>query len=67
LKKKVAQDMAGGLGGKFDKLEARKHDFLTSGSHTGTCNIVVIQWVRLGIFKVEKMNQEGHFHQKKTI
>jgi hypothetical protein len=41
-------------------------DFLTSGSHTGTCNRVVFQWVRLGIFKVEKMNQEG-FSQKKTI
>jgi hypothetical protein len=26
---------------------------------------VAIQWVRLGIFKVEKMNQKGHFHQKK--
>jgi hypothetical protein len=52
---------------KFDKLEARKHDFLTSGSHTGTCNRVVIQWVRLGIFKVEKMNQEGHFHQSALI
>jgi hypothetical protein len=26
---------------------------------------VVIQWVRLGIFKVEKINQEGNFHKKK--
>jgi hypothetical protein len=43
------------------KLEARKHDFLTSGCPTGTYNKVVIQWVRLGIFKVEKMNQEGYF------
>jgi hypothetical protein len=36
--RRVAVD--GGSGGppeKFDKLEARKHDFLTSGSHTGTC------------------------------
>jgi hypothetical protein len=39
FEKKVAQDKAE----KFDKLEARKHDFLTSGSHIGTCNRVVIQ------------------------
>jgi hypothetical protein len=55
---KVAQDMAE----KIDKLEVRKHDFLTSGSHTGTCNRVVIQWVRLGIVKVEKIFKVGpHF------